>query len=77
MAKREKNKNMLMKALTDPKFRELLKSSPQKALGLKTITDKNKQEIAKITQLVSKFESDLASLADQLLCANGGGCGIG
>ena len=73
MPNKELNKKLILKVLTDPSFRNLLKSSPAKALGLKKVTEKNKVEISKILELVDRIEADIGSIADEVLCGSGGG----
>lgn len=74
--KREINRKLVLRALTDPKFRELLATEPEKALGIE-VTDLNRDEIRFILATVNGVEYQISSLADELLCANGGPCGIG
>jgi hypothetical protein len=68
-------KELIMKALTDPVFRKALASNPEKALD-KKLTSAKKKEITKILTAVKAIEAQISHLADELLCANGGGCGI-
>lgn len=75
--KKEVNRQIVIRALTDPDFRAMLQESPQKALGISRLTDKNRDEIRFVLAAVKAIEFQIASLADELLCANGGPCGIG
>ena len=68
-------KELIIKALTDPKFRLALTKRPGPTLGIKELTPSKKKEIAKILRKVKEIDARIASLADELLCANGG-CGI-
>ena len=73
---REKQKKLIVRALTDPKFRVLLEKSPEKALNVDKLSAENVKEVKFILASVKGIKAQISSLADQLLCANGGGCGI-
>jgi hypothetical protein len=70
------NKDLILRALTDPGFRKLLTDNPEKALAAR-ITPKNQKEIRSVLDLVNKLESQIGRLADELLCANGGHLPVG
>lgn len=68
-----KNKELIIKALVDPKFRQELKENPIRALGVKSLTEINKKEINFVFATVKGIESMITRMADELLCANGNG----
>jgi hypothetical protein len=70
------NKQLVVRALTDPGFRKMLAVDPRKALGVSELSAVNEREVAFILDLVKNIVAWINSLADQLLCANGGPCGI-
>jgi hypothetical protein len=72
---KKKQKELVLKALTDPSFRKALTNEPEKALG-KKLTAKMTRELKTILKLVKGIEEQISHLADELLCANGGPCGI-
>jgi len=72
----KRQKDLIIKALTDVNFRNQLQKDPQKALGTKTFDAAKKTGVAKILKIVQEIESKISQLADELLCANGGPCGI-
>ena len=72
----KKNRELIYKALTDPKFRKQLHEEPAKALGVKELTAEKKKEIRLVLAALKGIEVQIGSLADELLCANGGPCGI-
>lgn len=74
--KYKKNREIIFKTLTDPKFRKEFMSNPQKALGLKEFTDINKKEVETLLKTVEEIEARVGRLADALLCADNGPCGI-
>lgn len=72
------NRKMVVKALTDARFRRMLKADPAKALGLKKLTAVQQKEVDLVLASVKGIERQIGALADELLCANGGGgCSIG
>lgn len=73
----KRQKTLILQALTDPKFRKLLQENPKEALGAKRLTADMKKEIQLVLAAVKGINSQISALADELLCANGGGgCGI-
>lgn len=73
-AYRDRQKELILKALTDPKFRKQLAAKPEEALGVE-MSDLNRKEVRMTLAAVKGIEAQIAALADELLCA-GGGCGI-
>ena len=69
------NRALVLRALTDLKFRKLLESTPAKAIG-KAVTAVQKREIDLVLATIRGIEAQIRHVADQLLCANGGPCGI-
>ncbi len=67
-------KDLILRALTDAKFRKTLATDPAQALG-KRITPEMQKEVNMVLAAIKGIESQIAALADELLCANGG-CGI-
>jgi hypothetical protein len=74
--KKRVNKQLIIKALTEPKFRKMLATEPEKAIGMQRLSVENRTEIRFVLATAKAIESHIAGLADELLCANGGGCGI-
>lgn len=75
-SKAKLNRDIILRALTDRKFRAQLQSDPAKALG-KKITSENRRELDLVLAAVRGIETQIRHLADELLCANGPGpCGI-
>jgi hypothetical protein len=70
------NRELIIRALTDATFRRALSSDPVRALGVRSLTRLNRKEIDSILGKVRQIEGQIASLADELLCASGGPCGI-
>ena len=71
------NRKMVIRALTDPKFRRALKDDPGAVLGKKKLSDIELKEIKLVLAAVKGIDQQIGNLADELLCANGGGgCSI-
>ncbi len=73
-SKRRVNRELVLRALTDRKFRRLLETKPAEVLG-KKLTPIQEREVELVLATVRGIESQVHSLADELLCANGP-CGI-
>jgi hypothetical protein len=72
--KRRLNRGLVLRALTDPKFRKLLQTNPSKAIG-KTATELHQREVGLLLATVKGIETHIRLVADELLCLNGP-CGI-
>lgn len=68
--------DLINKALTDPSFRKLLETQPTKALGVTTMTPENTSLVKSVLDQVKAVNTKISGVADELLCANGGPCGI-
>lgn len=75
--RRKRNRDLVYRALTDLTFRKQMETNPAAALGKQPqqLTTKNQAEVRQVLEVVKLVESQLAKLADELLCANGP-CGI-
>jgi hypothetical protein len=74
-AKKRMNRDLVLKALTDRKFRKSLEEAPQVALG-KKVTDIHLRELSLVLATVKGLEAQIAAIGDELLCLNGHPCGI-
>lgn len=72
--KQKKNRDMILRALTDRKFRKLLEATPDQALGAR-VTDVKQREISLVLATVRGLEAQIKAIGDELLCLNGP-CGI-
>lgn len=75
-SKKRANKALVVKALTDPKFRKLLEEKPTAAMGVKSLSAAQDAEIRLVLATVKGLNAHISAMADKLLCVNGGGCGI-
>lgn len=73
-AKKRQNRELILKALTDRKFRRALEESPREVLG-KEVTGIHESEIRLVLAAVKGLEAQIKSIGDELLCLNGP-CGI-
>jgi hypothetical protein len=71
--KKSLNRKLVLRALTDPKFRKLLEASPSKAIG-RAMTGVDQREVDLLLATVRGIESHIQLVADELLCVNP--CGI-
>jgi hypothetical protein len=71
-AAKKANKELILRALSDPKFRKQLDSDPLKALGKRSLTAVQKREVEMVLAAVKGIEMQMNIMADQLLCA----CGV-
>ncbi len=75
-ATKEKNRALVYKALTDPSFRKLLETQPAKALGVSSLSPEKTKMVATALAAIKQIDAKIIGIADELLCANGGPCGI-
>lgn len=73
--KQKGNRDMILRALTDRKYRKLLEDTPEQALGVK-VTDVQQREISLVLATVRGLEAQIKSVGDELLCLQGPPCGI-
>ena len=71
-AAKKANRAMVMRALTEPKFRKQLESNPLKALNKKRLTAVQKKEVELVLAAVRGIGSQMNVIADKLL----GACGV-
>ncbi len=69
---KDKNRELIYKALIDPAFRKKLKRDPAAELGVTELSKENEAEIRLVLAAVRGIENHIGALADELLCANGG-----
>jgi hypothetical protein len=74
LRKKRVNRELVLRALTDPRFRKLLQTDPKQVLG-KSPTPVNQREVGLVLATVRALESHIRIVADELLCLNGP-CGI-
>jgi hypothetical protein len=72
MANDNAKKELILQALTDPKFRRLLEKEPSRALKISKLTEVQLTEVAMILEVVKGIDQQIAGMADKLLCNNGG-----
>lgn len=73
---RNRQRELVLRTLTDPAFRKMLATNPAQALGKKRLSITMKKEIGMILAIAKGIDAQIAAIADELLCANGGPCGI-
>ncbi len=73
---RTRQKDLIIRALTDPKFREVLAKNPREALHVERISPELQKEIIMLLASVRGIESHISILADQILCLGGANCDL-
>jgi hypothetical protein len=71
-------KQLVLRALTDPKFRKLLEENPIEAMEMAGIRGGFTTDANAILHAVGEVESTVSKIGEQILCSGGGGgcCGI-
>lgn len=67
-------KQILAKALVDPRFRKKLFSKPEEVFGGK-LTLQDKAALDRIQKMLPSIDQIVSHLAGEVLCGGGGGCG--
>ena len=67
-------KELIKRALVDPKFREALVTDPQEVWG--RITPEEAASLKAALEKVKQLDATIEKLAGEVLCTNGGGCGL-
>ncbi len=69
----EKQRQMVLRALTDAKFRKMLQTDPKTALSLEKVTPEIQKEIRMVLAAVKGIHTQIGAIAHELLCAYGVG----
>lgn len=72
--KKRNNRELVLRALTDRKFRKLLEEAPREVLR-KEVSNVHERELALVLATVKGIEAQIRLVGDELLCLNGP-CGI-
>jgi hypothetical protein len=73
---KEKRKAFVMKALTDPEFRNLVRTNPQKAFEKENLTPEDWQSVGRLSALLPMIDDVISNISGAILCSGGGGCGL-
>jgi hypothetical protein len=73
--RKKRNRELILRALTDRKFRKELEENPKGAVG-KQLTEINDHELRLVVAAVRGIESQIKSIGDELLCLEPPPCGI-
>ena len=65
-------KEIILKAMVDPKFRKELLSAPEKVLGKMTREDMHM--IERMKTILPGLDEMVNTMASNILCGGGGGC---
>ena len=71
---RDLRRQILAKAITDPSFRRKLLKNPEAVFGRK-LSPVDKAGLERVKKMLSALDDIVTSLAGEVLCGGGGGCG--
>lgn len=77
MAKKTKSdtrREIVARAIVDPAFRKKLFAKPEEVFG-ETLNEADKAALARIKKMLPALDDIVTSLAGEVLCGGGGGCG--
>jgi hypothetical protein len=63
------NKKLVLRALTEPKFRKMLREAPQEVLNMGEIKG-GQSEIDLLLAVLNGIDTQIIALSDRLLCTN-------
>jgi hypothetical protein len=67
-------KQIVAKAIVDPEFRQRLLTAPHEVFG-EQLSDEDLAGVERIKKFLPALEDITSSLAGEVLCGGGGGCG--
>lgn len=68
-------KNILARAIVDPAFRKRLFKEPEKVFEVDRLTAIDSAAILRLKKTLPALDDLVGSLAGEILCGGGGGCG--
>ena len=68
-------KNVLARAIVDPAFRKRLFKEPEKVFEVNKLSAVDSAAIARLKKTLPALDDLVGSLAGEILCGGGGGCG--
>lgn len=71
---RDLRRDIVAKAIVDPAFRQRLFSAPQDVFEA-PLTDADMAAVERLQKFVPALDDIVSSLAGEVLCGGGGGCG--
>ncbi len=72
--KKDLRKEIITKAIADPAFRRKLFRSPEKVF-VSRLSKKDLEAVDRLKKMLPSIEGIVSSLAGEVLCGGGGGCG--
>jgi hypothetical protein len=71
----DKRKLILAQAIVDPAFRKELFNNPERVFGEKRLAASDRAAVERLKQTLPALDDLVGSLAGEILCGGGGGCG--
>ena len=75
MHREDKRKQIIARAIVDPEFRIALFSEPEKVFKVKQMSKEDVLALQRIRKMLPAMDDLVSSLAGEILCGGGGGCG--
>lgn len=70
----DKRREMILRAVVDPRFRRELLRNPKKVFGVKELTTEDKQSLDMLKRILPAIDGMIDGISDSILCGTGG-CG--
>ncbi len=70
----DKRREMVLRALADPKFRKELLENPEKVFGVEKLTKEDIQSLRMLKRVLPAIDGMVTGISDSILCGTGG-CG--
>ncbi len=68
-------REIVSRAIVDPAFRRKLLKKPEEVFGVRRLTKADKEGLERIKKFLPALDDMVSSLAGEVLCGGGGGCG--
>jgi len=75
MYSEDKRKQIIAKAIVDPEFRLKLFAEPEIVFGVDQLDKADAMALLRIRKMLPAMDDLVSSLAGEILCGGGGGCG--
>jgi hypothetical protein len=69
-----RRREMILRAVVDPKFRRELLRNPKKVFGVQELTPEDKQSLDMLKRVLPAIDGMIDGISDSILCGTGG-CG--
>lgn len=70
----DRRREMILRAVVDPRFRKELLRNPKKVFGVTELTPEDKQSLDMLKRILPAIDGMIDGISDSILCGTGG-CG--